>query len=185
MYQSKDESELLQGINDRNEIFFQEFYNLVILTAVLISKRIVKDQRDAEELANNAFVKTIRSPAKFGTLQKACYFVYKTTRRESINHLKSPQYTKRPLLREELLDTTDETDIEASIHFTELLKEINEQIKKRPKNQQLIYQLYEADKKTAEIARILNKTTQYVLNIKKEVKDFIKEIMRSRDDLSG
>jgi RNA polymerase sigma factor (sigma-70 family) len=79
--------------------------------------------------------------------------------------LKSPAGKKQPIISQELSENID-NETEGSINKAEIIQQMHEQIKKLPPVKREIILYYLDGKKTSEIAQILQKSKQYVLNIK-------------------
>lgn len=103
--------------------------------------RILKDGHTADEIVNDAFLKTWNARTNFKSLPEIRAYLYTVSRNDCLNFLKSP--------RSRRLDNIDdvghllhsEERIEAQMIYSELLNLVYERVNKLPEKQRRVFQL--------------------------------------------
>ena len=173
------EEELLHGINERNMAAFEKFYHRIIKPLRDYIYNIVDNMAEAEDLASEAFIKTWEINPTFESLKHAENYIYSAARNNSISFLKSPYRMKRSSLPDELPETIDNYR-EGVVNRAPVFPELNELITKLPPSPKKDVLLLILDnKKTSEIAQILQKSKKYVLNTKLAGIKFLKKLFNT------
>jgi RNA polymerase sigma factor (sigma-70 family) len=159
------DEELLNGINKLDYAAIKEFHDRIMGSLYSFVFDFVNNMTEAERIASEAFTDSLLRCPIFKSLKHANNYVYKAAKNKSMTFLKSPAGKKQPIISQELSENID-NETEGSINKAEIIQQMHEQIKKLPPVKREIILYYLDGKKTSEIAQILQKSKQYVLNIK-------------------
>lgn len=160
-----DESIYIERILNGDVRSFEEIvkkYNMMVYT---LAYRVLKNREEAEELAQDVFLKVYRSLGKFNMKSKLSTWIYRITYNASINRFKSQ---KRELETtgidkhvESGISGPHDTDCDMSIK--EKRKIINGSILKLPETERIIITLYYYEElPIKEIAEIVGISIQNV-----------------------
>jgi len=137
-------------------------YHLMVYT---LAYRVLKNREEAEELAQDVFLKVYQSLAKFNRKSKLSTWIYRITYNTSINKYKSQ---KRKIDAIELdnsieFNISNSSDTLHDISFKEKREVINNSILKLPETEKIIVTLYYFEElPIKEIAEIVGITPQNV-----------------------
>jgi RNA polymerase sigma-70 factor (ECF subfamily) len=168
---------------------YKNYYALVRKTVY----NITRDKHQAEDLANDTFIKLIDKISSIRTLEScslAAYVVY-TSRSVAINFIKRRDVQQKHLyfgedadLAEKIPSLTDNIIEERIVHQEEI-NELKDAILKLPEKQkELLYFKYILELHDREIANILNiapgSVRQYLTRARREAKELIEKEMNQR-----
>ena len=168
------DEELLNGINKLDYAAIREFHDRIMGSLYSFVFDFVNNMTETERIASDAFTDSLLRSNKFKSLKHATNYVYKAARNKSITFLQSPAGKNRTILSENFSENID-NETEGAINKAAIIQQMHEQIKKLPPAKREIVQYYLNGKKTSEIARILQKSNQYVLNIKTKSIKFLQK----------
>ena len=137
-------------------------YHMMVYT---LAYRVLKNREEAEELAQDVFLKVYQSLAKFNRKSKLSTWIYRITYNASINKYKSQ---KRKIDAIELdnsieFNISNSSDTLHDISFKEKRKVINNSILKLPEMEKIIVTLYYFEElPIKEVAEIVGITPQNV-----------------------
>lgn len=142
MNRKERDIELLHLISKGSQTAFREFYEMYATFVMQIAKRILSDQKEAEDITHDIFLAIYEKPEAYdpkrGSLKA---FLAVMTKNRAIDRLRK----KQPILVQKLeqLDTRSDVKTELSV-FMQLEKElIFDALKQIPKKQrQIIYSTY-------------------------------------------
>ena len=168
---------------------YKNYYALVRKTVY----NITRDKHQAEDLANDTFIKLIDKISSIRTLEScslAAYVVY-TSRSVAINFIKRRDVQQKHLyfgedadLAEKIPSLTDNIIEERIVHQEEI-NELKDAILKLPEKQkELLYFKYILELHGREIANILNiapdSVRQYLTRARREAKEIMEKEMNQR-----
>ena len=168
---------------------YKNYYALVRKTVY----NITRDKHQAEDLANDTFIKLIDKISSIRTLEScslAAYVVY-TSRSVAINFIKRRDVQQKHLyfgedadLAEKIPSLTDNIIEERIVHQEEI-NELKDAILKLPEKQkELLYFKYILELHDREIANILNiapgSVRQYLTRARREAKEIMEKEMNQR-----
>ena len=130
-----------------------------------LSYRVLKNHEEAEEIAQDVFIKIYQSLNKFNQKSKLSTWIYRITYNTSINRYKSQK--RQPVTIEIDYTSDHQTEITPNalheMSFVEKQKIINESILKLPETEKIIITLYYYEElPIIEIAEIVGISTQNV-----------------------
>ncbi len=137
-------------------------YHMMVYT---LAYRVLKNREEAEELAQDVFLKVYQSLAKFNRKSKLSTWIYRITYNASINKYKSQ---KRKIDAIELdnsieFSISNSSDALHDISFKEKREIINDSILKLPETEKIIVTLYYFEElPIKEVAEIVGITPQNV-----------------------
>ena len=141
---SIDENILIQRVLDGDVQSFEEIvrnYNMMVYT---LAYRVLKNREEAEELAQDVFLKVYQSLNNFNMKSKLSTWIYRITYNASINKYKS---RKRKIDTIGIDDSVEfsissSPDAHHDISLKEKRKIINDSILKLPETERIIVTLY-------------------------------------------
>ena len=137
-------------------------YNMMVYT---LAYRVLKNKEEAEELAQDVFLKVYQSLGSFNRTSKLSTWIYRITYNASISKYKSH---KRKIDAIEInnsieFNISDSTDTHRNISFKEKQEIINDSLLKLPETEKIIVTLYYYEElPIKEIAEIIGITPQNV-----------------------
>jgi RNA polymerase sigma-70 factor (ECF subfamily) len=150
-------SMVLQGDQNAYATLVERYQNYVF-TIVL---RYVKSREDAEEVAQDVFVKAFRSLADFKGNAKFSTWLYTVTTTTCITFLRKKKLEVHSLDNEKVFEMADNQDSGMSANQIEQksrVNMVNEAIKMlNPEDAQIITLFYKGEQSLEEIARIVSK----------------------------
>ncbi len=148
-------SQVLQGDKQAYALLVSRYQNFVF-TIVL---RFIKSREDAEEIAQDVFVKAYRSLADFKGTAKFSTWLYTITTTSCITFLRKKKLDMQSLDNEQVFDSADIIDSGMSANQVEQKSKVNmvsNAIKMlSPDDAQIITLFYKAEQSLEEIAQIL------------------------------
>ncbi len=141
---SIDEDIIIQRVLDGDVQSFEEIvrrYNMMVYT---LAYRVLKIREEAEELAQDVFLKVYQSLDKFNRKSKLSTWIYRITYNASINKYKSQKRKVDTIELDNLndLSISDFSDSIDEISNNEKRKIINNTILKLPETDRIIITLY-------------------------------------------
>jgi len=162
-------TDLLQGINEKNTYALDQFLISLQEEAIDIAGTIVKDDHTAKEIVNDTHLKFIKRPIIFDSLEKAKNYFYTSTRNAALNYIKTADYKNRKNTSHEFPEIRDDTDPETAYARKEIYKEMLAIIEKDPEKYKQIFNLWLTGHTTNEIATELGKDKKYVSNRRSKI----------------
>ena len=166
MHTERGDTELIeQVLAGQSSVYAQlvERYQNFVFTLVL---RYVKSREDAEEVAQDVFVKAYRSLADFKGTSKFSTWLYTVATTTSLSFLRKKKMDLQSLDNEKVFATADNIDGGMSANQIEQkskVRMVNEAIALlNPDDAQVITLFYKGEQSLEEIARILGKETNAV-----------------------
>ena len=148
---------VLKGDQQAYSILVERYQNYVF-TIVL---RYVKSREDAEEVAQDVFIKAYRSLADFKGTAKFSTWLYTVTTTTSLTFLRKKKVEVHSLDNEKVFESADNIDSGVSANQIEQksrVNMVNEAIKLlNPDDAQIITLFYKGEQTLEEIAQILGK----------------------------
>lgn len=155
-------SQVLQGDQQAYSVLVERYQNFVF-TIVL---RYVKTREDAEEVAQDVFVKAYRSLADFKGTAKFSTWLYTITTTTCLTFLRKKKFDVHSLDNEKVFAVADNLDSGVSANQLEQKSKIsmvNEAIKLlSPEDAQVITLFYKGEQTLEEIAQIMGKEANAV-----------------------
>ena len=155
-------SQVVKGDHNAYATLVERYQNYVF-TIVL---RYVKSREDAEEVAQDVFVKAYRSLADFKGNSKFSTWLYTITTTTSITFLRKKKLEIQSLDNEHVFERADTIDSGMSANQIEQKSKVNmvnEAIKMlNPDDAQIITLFYKGEQTLEEVAQILGKETNAV-----------------------
>ena len=155
-------SQVVKGDHNAYATLVERYQNYVF-TIVL---RYVKSREDAEEVAQDVFVKAYRTLADFKGNSKFSTWLYTMTTTTSITFLRKKKLDVQSLDNEHVFERADKIDAGMSANQIEQKSKVNmvnEAIKMlNPDDAQIITLFYKREQNLEEIAQILGKETNAV-----------------------
>ncbi len=162
---SIDEHKIIQRILSGDVQAFEEIVKIYQDMVYTLSYRVLKNHEDAQEIAQDVFIKIFKSLDSFNMKSKLSTWIYRITYNTSINKLKSQ---KRKIVTTEINDKAEMKNSTASDALFEITNEekkeiINITILKLPESERIIITLfYYEDLPISEIADIVGISKQNV-----------------------
>lgn len=164
-----NESDLLQGINEKNTYALDQFLIPLHDKAVEIANAVVKDIHIAREKVHDAHLAFIKRHIIFESLEKARNYFYISTYNKALNYIKSADYKERKNTSHEFTEIRDDTDPETAYGRKEIYKEMLTIIEKDPEKYQHIFKLWLIGYSTNEVATELGEDKKYVRNRRNKI----------------
>jgi RNA polymerase sigma-70 factor (ECF subfamily) len=153
---------VLKGDQNAYAVLVERYQNLVFTIAL----RYVKSREDAEEVAQDVFIKAYRSLADFKGTAKFSTWLYTVATTTCITFLRKKRLDVQSLDNEKVFATADNIDGGMSANQVEQksrVNMVNEAIKLlSPDDAQIITLFYKGEQTLEEIAQILGKETNTV-----------------------
>lgn len=153
---------VLKGDQNAYAVLVERYQNLVFTIAL----RYVKSREDAEEVAQDVFIKAYRSLADFKGTAKFSTWLYTVATTTCITFLRKKRLDVQSLDNEKIFATADNIDGGMSANQVEQksrVNMVNEAIKLlSPDDAQIITLFYKGEQTLEEIAQILGKETNTV-----------------------
>lgn len=164
---------------------FAVLYNFYYKPIYFFAKKFVTEHEQARDIVSESFMKLWQKHTNFASLDNVKAFLYVTTRNACMDYLR---FEKRVLTgKKEILYTTEEEQrsTDFGIIDAEIIHEIYLQIENLPPQCGEVFTLsFHYNKKTEEIAEILNIAKQTVLNQKAKAVKLLRASLLKRDLLS-
>lgn len=160
-----DEHKIIQRVLDGDVKAFEEIVLLFQNMVYTLAYRVVKNHEEAEEVAQDVFIKVYQSLIKFNKESKLSTWIYRIAYNLSINRYRSQ---KRQLPTTEINNETETQSsgtVDALVELSneEKRKVIDSSISKLPDTEKIIVTLYYYEELSiAEIAEITDLTPQNV-----------------------
>ncbi len=160
-----DEDILIQRVLDGDVHSFEEIvrrYNMMVYT---LAYRVLKIREEAEELAQDVFLKVFQSLDKFNRKSKLSTWIYRITYNASINKYKSHKRNIDTIELDSLneFNISDLSDSVDEMSINEKRKLINNTILKLPETDRIIITLYYYEElPIKEVAEIVGISTHNV-----------------------
>ena len=172
---SADEVYWLKEFQRGSEQAFNWFFNLHNKSLFYFASRLIQDTPQAEELVSQCFIKLWERQENFETTENIKAFLYITCRNSCLKHLRD---LKRKTASQQLylsqLEESEETVLYEIID-TEIMSILAREIEDLPDRCREIFGLlYFEQKKTAEVALLLNINVQTVRNQKTRAIELLK-----------
>jgi RNA polymerase sigma-70 factor (ECF subfamily) len=155
-------SQVLQGDHNAYAILVNRYQNFVFT----IVSRYIKSREDAEEVAQDVFVKAYRSLANFKGASKFSTWLYTVTTTTCITFLRKKKLDIHSLDNEKVFEVAAQQDGGMSANQVEQknrVQMVNESIRMlNPDDAQVITLFYKGEQTLDEIAAILGKETNTV-----------------------
>lgn len=152
------EKELLQRLASGDTEALASWYDLYYTSLVFFSKSIINNQQEAEDIAQECFVKLWQQRTKIGSEQKLRGYLFTIARNACLDHLKH-RHVRENVHQQLLEQGSSNAFIEANIVAADLLKIIYSQIDELPMAyRDLVKMLYLEELSSAEVAERLNIT---------------------------
>lgn len=146
---------------------FEKIYNSYHYTILGFARYYLQNDKEAEDITSETFVKLWKLKANFENLNNVLAFLRITTRNACLDYIK---YRKRQSAgKEDLIYLFDDDDFKAFAEQeikNEILKQIHDAIESLPKKSRLVMQMTAKGMKNGEIAKELNVSVQTVMNQK-------------------
>ena len=158
---SYDEIELPLRFKEGNEAAAAQLYRKYYRASVFFAMDFVKEQKQAEDIVQDAFIKLWQNRDKFQTLPELRSYLYVTIRNAALNSLDHEHVKNR--FRDETLHTqVREADfIESRMLFAELMQIIYQYLKELPAPYaEVLRLLYLEELSPAEVAERLQLTPE-------------------------
>jgi len=160
-----DEHKIIQRILNGDVKAFEEIVVIYQDMVYTLSYRVLKNHEEAEEIAQDVFIKVFQSLNKFNRKSKLSTWIYRITYNTSINRYKSQK--RQPITIEIDYAGNHQPEITpTALHemsIAEKQKIINESILKLPETEKIIITLYYYEElPIVEIAEIVGISTQNV-----------------------
>lgn len=160
-----DESKIIQRVLNDDVKAFEEIVLIYQNMVYTLSYRVLKNHEEAEEIAQDVFIKVFQSLNKFNQKSKLSTWIYRITYNTSINRYKSQKRQQGTIE----IDYTDKLQTEITpdalyeMSIVEKRKIINESIFKLPETERIIITLYYYEElPIIEIAEIVGISKQNV-----------------------
>ncbi len=160
-----DDNTLIKKTLNGDVKSFEEIVNRYNRMVYTLAYRVLKNHEEAEELAQDVFIKIYQSLKSFSMKSKLSTWVYRITYNASINKFRSQ---KRRIITTEIdryseFNNTTIPDAHHDISEKEKQKVINDSILKLPETDRIIITLYYYEELSVkEIAEITEMSTQNV-----------------------
>ena len=157
---SIDENILIQRVLDGDVQSFEEIVRNYHMMAYTLAYRVLKNREEAEELAQDVFLKVYQSLDNFNMKSKLSTWIYRITYNASINKYKSQKRKIDTIGIDDSVEfsISSSPDAHHDISLKEKRKIINDSILKLPETERIIVTLYYYEelsvKEIAEIAGI-------------------------------
>jgi RNA polymerase sigma-70 factor (ECF subfamily) len=171
-------TDLLQGINEKNTYALDQFLISLQAKAIDIAGAIVKDDHTAKEIVHDTHLKFIERSIIFESLEKAQNYFYTSTRNGALNYLNNSDYKNHKNLSHEFPEIRDDTDPETAYARKEIHKEMLAIIEKDPEKYKQIFNLWLTGHATNEIATALGKEPKYISNRRNKLCKKIARILK-------
>ena len=171
-------TDLLQGINEKNTYALDQFLISLQAIAIDIAVAIVKDDHTAKEIVHDTHLKFIERSIIFESLEKAQNYFYTSTRNAALNYIKTPDYRNQKNTSHEFPEIRDDTDPETAYARKEIHKEMLAIIEKDPEKYRHIFNLWLTGHSTNEIATGLGEDKKYVSNRRNKICKKIARILK-------
>ncbi len=162
---SKDENILIQKVLAGDVHSFEEIVKNYHMMVYTLAYRVLKSHEEAEELAQDVFLKVYQSLVGFNMKSKLSTWIYRITYNASINKYKSQKRKIDTIEIDNFVDnsTLDFHDAHYDISLKEKRKIINDSILKLPESERIIITLYYYEElPIKEIAEIVGISTHNV-----------------------
>jgi RNA polymerase sigma factor (sigma-70 family) len=162
---SIDEDIIIQKVLDGDVQSFEEIvrrYNMMVYT---LAYRVLKIREEAEELAQDVFLKIYQSLDKFNRKSKLSTWIYRITYNASINKYKSQKRKIDTLELDNIhdLSISDSSDSYDEVSINDKREIINNSISKLPETDRIIITLYYYEElPIKEVAEIVGMSTHNV-----------------------
>ena len=133
-----DDKELLKGCLKSNRQSQEALYQKYAGQMYVVCLRYVKEQQDAEDVLQEAFIKVYKQIGNFRGDSKLVFWIKKIVINTALNAQRSKLYLYPMVDVEELRESQMETATAADFTMDELLKMIN----KLPESSRVIFNLY-------------------------------------------
>ncbi len=177
-----EERQRIARILNGNHEEYAYFVNAYSGQLIDFTSRMVQDRKDAEELAQDAFVKAYRSLATFGFQSSFYTWLCRIAYHESLNHLKRQKVHyvdigDTPLADEEISDMELSTGLEERIL---LLEEAIDDLS--PTEQMLVHLFYYKERPLREIAFIMDMKPNAVANRLHRIRKKLLRIIQGKEN---
>lgn len=153
-------------------VLFKEYYK----TMVHFAMQFVRVVEDAEDIAQDLFVRLWESDAKYDTLNSLQTYMYTTVRNAALDVLKHRDVEKRYADYAARQDEADE-GVDLKVMEEELYRTMYRYVEELPRRRQEIFKLCLEGKRNEEIARLLGVSTETVKTAKQEAVRYLRQRM--------
>ena len=146
---------------------FNVIYRAYYRAICFFSLGIIKQQAEAEDIASEAMIKLWKAKGGFTSEAAIRSFLYVTAKNTCIDYVRAQR--RHEISHREVLYLSEETHpaMEEEIEWTEILRQIHEEIDSLPPRCRHIFKLLFIEKKsTAQVAEATGLKTQTILNQK-------------------
>ena len=178
-----DEFELLRGINSRDKRAIRTFHEQVFRKLYWLALTFVNDTADAQSIVNDVFLKFLKSEKTYDSVFHAEKYLYNGVRWASKDALKTNKRKVKGATIYDLSEVIEEEEaIDNKIVKAEVYAAILQLIEKLPARDQTMLKLYFFEnKKSPEIAKVMNMPVQSVHNKRNKLIQSIKvELVRKK-----
>lgn len=153
-----NEDNLINDFSAGRKEAVAELYRLFYSRLVYLTRQIVQDKNEAEDIVSNAFIKVINKSRDFDNIANIKAFLFTTTYRTAVDSLRHSRVHAR--MQKEmsyLSDGASMPDFDFLLVKTEILNAIAEEIDSLPKQcKEVFVQIFIKKKSTKEVAEILH-----------------------------
>lgn len=171
-----DKESFVEQINRKSPEAFHALFKEYYKTMVHFAMQFVRVLEEAEDIAQDLFVRLWENDARYDSLNSLQTYMYTTVRNASLDLLKHREVEKRYAdyaLRQ------DEADVELDLKVMEeeLYRTMFRYVEELPQRRREIFKLYLAGKRNEEIAEELGVSAETVKTAKKEAVRYIRQRM--------
>ncbi|MCF8294485.1 MAG: RNA polymerase sigma factor [Bacteroidales bacterium] len=186
----KDTTKLIDELKAGNRLAFKKLIESYQHKVVGTCYGFVKNEKDAEDIAQEVFIEIFRSVSTFKQESEISTWIYRISINKSLDHLRKQNRKKRiqnliPLLNpfkdKEIPIPSVDLNKQEELELTEKHKILHEAIQKLPENQRIALTLNKFEDLSArEIAEIMETSLQSVESLIHRSKKNLKEILISK-----
>lgn len=153
--------ELLAGVRRSDKNAFDEVFNRCYDPLVNFSMRFVNITEDAEDIVSSFFVTLWHNSEKIPDLESPKFYLYRSVKNASLNHLKH----KKLKINDHARSTLSDNNTQLQTENKELNLVIEEAINKLPEQRRIIFQLIKGEgMRSKEVAETLGLSIRTVEN---------------------
>lgn len=186
----KDTTKLIDELKAGNRLAFKSLIESYQRKVVSTCYGFVKNEKDAEDIAQEVFIEIFRSVSTFKQESEIGTWIYRISINKSLDHLRKQNRKKRiqnliPLLNpfkdKEIPIPSVDLNKQEELELTEKHRILHEAIQKLPENQRIALTLNKFEDLSArEIAEIMETSLQSVESLIHRSKKNLKEILISK-----
>lgn len=143
---------------------FARIFNAMYAALCSFAEGLIPDQEEAEEIAEDSFVKMWQHHHKFESLQHVKSFLYVTTRNKCYHFLEHNSYVKKQQ-KQLQQQPVDDKHVSLSVIHHDLLQQLSTAIEELPEQcRKVMTMVYKEGMKPNEVAKQMNVTASTVRN---------------------